>query len=354
MRGIFEPLDQMDRRTARFIDRGEVGLDHMGDDIAGMNPDPDQKRRIVQQLDPANQFDRRVTGHDGVIVVGMRGAKKRDQPVAAFLADDSAVAANGGAHRNQRRLEPGNRRLGVQLRDQIGRALQIGAEHREIFPLAGDAAANFGSCWRMFGDDRTAGRAIHVAGFQGRLTNLTTHPRLLHPPGIQISERSWRNKHLQPHYAHDGGAGKQSAGWDFWDGSDWVTILAERIIACGSGSKIAHPQDATLPPSTLASADGRRQRTVKGRLRPSDTHRSQAAACQQLPRSGRGPAQKLRRHLRNSASLSPRRPRLKITPDQHNGEHREYRQYARNHQHLDMTASARKRMHYRQSAAIGR
>jgi hypothetical protein len=53
-----------------------------------------------------------VTGRDGVIVIGMRGAKKRDQPVAAFLADNPAVAANGGAHRNQRRLEPDNRRLG--------------------------------------------------------------------------------------------------------------------------------------------------------------------------------------------------------------------------------------------------
>ena len=57
----------MDRRTAGFIDRGEIGLDDMGDDIAGMNADPDLQRRIVQELDAANQFDRRMTGHDGMI-----------------------------------------------------------------------------------------------------------------------------------------------------------------------------------------------------------------------------------------------------------------------------------------------
>ena len=108
-----------------------------------MNPDPDLKRQIVQQLYPANQFDRRVTGHDRVIVIGMRGAEKRDQPVTAFLADNPVVATNGGPHCNQRRLKPGNRRLRIQFRDQIGRTLQIGAEDREIFPFAGDAAANF-------------------------------------------------------------------------------------------------------------------------------------------------------------------------------------------------------------------
>ncbi len=54
MRGVFEPLDQMDRRAARFIDRGEVGLYDMGDDITGMNANPDLKRRIFQQLDTAN------------------------------------------------------------------------------------------------------------------------------------------------------------------------------------------------------------------------------------------------------------------------------------------------------------
>ena len=133
----------MDRRAAGFVDRGEVGLDDVGDDIAGMNADPDLERRIVQQLDPANQLDRRVTGHDGMIVVRVRRTKKRDQPVAAFLADNAAVAANGGAHRDQGRLKPRNRLLGVQFRDQVGRALQIGTEDGEVLPLAGDTAAGF-------------------------------------------------------------------------------------------------------------------------------------------------------------------------------------------------------------------
>ena len=75
LRRILEPLDQVDRRTAGFIDRGEIGLDDMGDDIAGMNAHPDPQRRIVQELDAVNQFDGRVTGHDGMIVIGVRRTK---------------------------------------------------------------------------------------------------------------------------------------------------------------------------------------------------------------------------------------------------------------------------------------
>ncbi len=41
-----------------------------------------------------------------MIVVSVRRTKKRDKPVATFLADDSAVATNGGPHGDQGRLEP--------------------------------------------------------------------------------------------------------------------------------------------------------------------------------------------------------------------------------------------------------
>ena len=110
----------MDRRTARFIDRGEIGLDDVGYDIAGMNADANPQRRIVQEFDAVDQFDRRMTGHDRMIVIRVRRTKKRDQAVAAFLADDAAVAANRDAHGDQGRLEPRNRSLRVQFRDQIG------------------------------------------------------------------------------------------------------------------------------------------------------------------------------------------------------------------------------------------
>ncbi len=89
----------MHRGTARFIDRGEVGLDHMGDDIAGMNADPDLKPGIIEQLDAADQFDAGMAGHHCVVVVGMWRSEQRNQAVAALLADDAAVAANGDAHR---------------------------------------------------------------------------------------------------------------------------------------------------------------------------------------------------------------------------------------------------------------
>ena len=85
-----------------------------------MNANANLYRRIVQELDPANQFDRGVTRHDGMVIVGMGGAKKRDKPIATFLADNSTVATNRRSHGSQRRLQPRNCRLGVQFGDQIG------------------------------------------------------------------------------------------------------------------------------------------------------------------------------------------------------------------------------------------
>src|ERR1700734_2021564 len=106
LRGILEPFDQMNRRAARFVDRREVGFDDMGYNITRMNADADLKVGIVQQLDIANQLDRRLAGHDSMIVVCMRRPEKRDQAVPAFLADNSAVAPNRVTHGIHRRLKP--------------------------------------------------------------------------------------------------------------------------------------------------------------------------------------------------------------------------------------------------------
>ncbi|WP_247835864.1 hypothetical protein [Bradyrhizobium sp. 200] len=168
MRSAFEPLHQMDRRPACFIDRREIGFDDMRDDIAGVNADPDLKARIFQPLDTPHEFDGRVTGQNGVVVVCVRRPKQRNQSVAAFLADDPAVATNRRAHGDQGRLEPGNRFFGIELRNQIGRALQVGAEHGEEFSLAGDAASRFGRrrARRMAGHGCAACRAEQVASSQ--------------------------------------------------------------------------------------------------------------------------------------------------------------------------------------------
>ena len=158
----------MDRRSARLIDRGEIGLDHMRDDIAGMNTDPDLKAGIVEQLDAADQFDPGVAGHRRMVIVGMRRAEQRDQAVAALLADDAAVAPNRNAHGIEGRLEPRDRGLGIQFRDQVGRALQVGAEDGQVFPFTGDPQICLRFVQLMVRNDGTAGRTIEVASFQGR------------------------------------------------------------------------------------------------------------------------------------------------------------------------------------------
>ena len=134
----------MDRRATGLIDRGQVRLDGVGDHIARMQPDPHMKFRVVQKPDAADHFDRRMASHHGMVVVGLRRAEQRDQAVAALLADDAAVAADGRPHRNKRRLEPGNRLFRIEIRDQVGRTLEVDAENGKVFSLAGDAAANLG------------------------------------------------------------------------------------------------------------------------------------------------------------------------------------------------------------------
>ena len=198
MRRAFEPLHQVDRRPACFIDRREVSFDDMRDDIAGVNADPDVKARIFQQLDTPHELDGGVTGHNGVVVVRVRRTKQRNQSVATFLADNPAAATNCRAHGDQGRLEPGNRFFRIELRNQIGRTLQVGTENGEEFSLAGDAATRVGcgGTRRMVRHDCAAGRAKQIASSQRRRTDLAGHPQLSSIHMGQTSERSWANKPL--------------------------------------------------------------------------------------------------------------------------------------------------------------
>ncbi|HLZ05010.1 MAG TPA: hypothetical protein VKR55_23025 [Bradyrhizobium sp.] len=102
-----------------------------------------------------------------MIVVRMRRAEQGNQAVAAFLADDAPVAANRDAHGVERRLKPRDRGFGIKLRNQVGRALQVGTKNGEIFPLARNP--NVGPRpGQVVRHDGTAERTIEVASFQGR------------------------------------------------------------------------------------------------------------------------------------------------------------------------------------------
>jgi len=132
-----------------------------------MNADPHLKGRIIQELDAANELETRLAGHDSVIVVRVRRSEQGNEAVAALLADDTPVAANCDAHSVERRLKPRDRGFRIKLRDQVGRALQICTENGEVFPLPRNPriALRPGQPVR---DHGTAGRAIEVAGLEGR------------------------------------------------------------------------------------------------------------------------------------------------------------------------------------------
>ena len=148
----------------------------MRDDIAGVNADPDVKLRIFQQLDAPHELDAGMTGHNGVVVVCVRRTKQRNQPVAAFLADDPAVTTNCRAHGDQGRLKPGNRFFGIELRDQIGRTLQVGTENGEEFSLAGDTATRVG-----------------CGGLVGWLGTTAPHAEQNRSPALSVDEQTWQD-----------------------------------------------------------------------------------------------------------------------------------------------------------------
>ena len=165
----FQPLHQVNGRPARLVDRGQIGFDHVGHDIARVDADPHMEAGVIQLSDAANEFGRCLARHDGMIVVGVRSPEQRNQAISALLADDTAVTAHRTAHGIERRLQAGDCRFRIEFRDQVGRALQVDTEDSQVLSFACYTVARVGGhrLGRMIGNRRPAGRAKQVTDPQG-------------------------------------------------------------------------------------------------------------------------------------------------------------------------------------------
>ena len=76
-----------------------------------------------------------------MIFVGHRGAEERHNAVAEHLVDGAFVAVHGVHHDVQRRVQELTGLFRIEARDQLGRALEVGKEHRHLLALAFQGAA---------------------------------------------------------------------------------------------------------------------------------------------------------------------------------------------------------------------
>jgi hypothetical protein len=71
-----------------------------------------------------------------VVLVRDRRSEERHDPVAHDLVHRALVAMDGVHHELEDRVEQLARLLGVPVGDQLHRALEVGEEHGDLFPLA--------------------------------------------------------------------------------------------------------------------------------------------------------------------------------------------------------------------------
>ena len=87
-------------------------------------------------LDQVLHPERRVAGPDGVILVGERGAEEGHDPVTHDLVHGTLVSVDGLHHPLEHGIEDVPGLLGIAIRDQLHRALQVREEHRHLLALA--------------------------------------------------------------------------------------------------------------------------------------------------------------------------------------------------------------------------
>ena len=71
-----------------------------------------------------------------MVLVGERGAEQRHDAVAHDLVDGPLVPVHGFHHVFEDGIEKLARLLRVTVRQELHRTLEVGEEHRDLFPLA--------------------------------------------------------------------------------------------------------------------------------------------------------------------------------------------------------------------------
>ena len=118
----------------RLARHREVAVAVRGQDLAGLDPDPEGETR-VESLDPLEQGQRGADGPIRVVAMGDRDAEDRQHRVADVLLQGPSVLLEGLPRDLEERLEPSPHVLRVEPRRHLGRADQIGEDHRRDLSL---------------------------------------------------------------------------------------------------------------------------------------------------------------------------------------------------------------------------
>jgi hypothetical protein len=121
----------------------QVAADGAHHDLARVEPDPDLDRDTVGASDAVGpgadggvHVEGRVAGPHRVILVRQRRPEERHDPVAHDLVDRALVAVHGLDHPLQDRVEQLAGLFRVAVGQQLGRALEVGEQHRHLLALA--------------------------------------------------------------------------------------------------------------------------------------------------------------------------------------------------------------------------
>jgi len=127
----------------RIFGVAPAGHDRAHHDFAGVHPDArlDRDSTIGDQLRGVQAHlllhaQRGIERALGMVLMGNRRPEQREDAVAGGLDDVAVIAAHRIDHQPQRRIDNRARLLGVELRHQLGRALDIGEQRRDHFALA--------------------------------------------------------------------------------------------------------------------------------------------------------------------------------------------------------------------------
>jgi hypothetical protein len=127
----------------RGVVHAEIASHRPHHHVAGVDADADlhlhavgPPQDLAVRADLLLHAERRVAGAHGVILVGEGGAEERHDPVSHHLVDGALVAMDGLHHPLHDGVEDLARLLGVPVGEQLGRALEVGEEHRHMLALA--------------------------------------------------------------------------------------------------------------------------------------------------------------------------------------------------------------------------
>ena len=115
--GLLEPGRQVDRLAGR-----ERRLGVVGDDLAGLDPDPRLQPEPVHGI---HDRDGRAHGPLGVVLVRLRDAERRHDRIAGELLDDAAVGRDAVRDVLEEGRHTATDDLRITCGDELGRADQI-------------------------------------------------------------------------------------------------------------------------------------------------------------------------------------------------------------------------------------